>query len=361
MQTKSDVLVAWIVPPKSSPLLKRVLLSLMSSVVIKKPLHASRMRWLLSLLTDGGKLEQSRLDILGYSSSDPSTPRLTAASSPLKNTANFCNFLNSSSMCNVQGSNMDDAPTSNINLCSSASDKMVNTTMAHRKVDDKEKKFLAGESTQHIFVKLSQEDILGVDGSSISMPESPTSGLITPEGANSIADGVQEIRKESDIEWEGPVLDLIVPNNANYKTRQMKTTKTSSIVQFGMLNVSASESPSTTEPPSPQNVSIAGGQTPGVLSGMHILLVEDTPVLQRLASMMLKKLGAEVTIVGDGLQAVELVAQTVGFAYKSSKVEGGIGIQETSTKDFDLILMDCAVSNTIVSPMSCNFFMLLPH
>jgi hypothetical protein len=325
MQTRSDLFIAWVVPPKSSPSLKRVLLSQITSAVIKKPLHASRMRWLLSLLSDGGKLEQSRLEILGYTSSDPSTPRLTSVNTPHRNAGNSCNLQNAS------------LQSSNINLPLKDKDNMLIAKMAPRNLDDKEKSQLPAESTQHIFVKLSHEHILGVEDS-ISMPESPTSGLITPEGANSIADGVQEIRKESEIEWEGPVLDLIVPNNANYKLKQMKTTKSSS-----MLNVSASESPSTTEPPSPLSVTIGGGQTPGVFSGMHILLVEDTPVLQRLASMMLKKLGADVTIVGDGLQAVQAVAQAVDFIHRSREDEG---LQEAPNKHFDLILMDCAVSNT---------------
>ncbi|EYU30421.1 hypothetical protein MIMGU_mgv1a025118mg, partial [Erythranthe guttata] len=41
------------------------------------------------------------------------------------------------------------------------------------------------------------------------------------------------------------------------------------------------------------------------LEGLRVLLAEDTPVQQRVAKVMLEKLGAEVVVVGDRIQAVE--------------------------------------------------------
>ncbi|KAK1261905.1 Histidine kinase 1 [Acorus gramineus] len=61
------------------------------------------------------------------------------------------------------------------------------------------------------------------------------------------------------------------------------------------------------------------------LSGLHILLAEDTPVLQRVATIMLEKMGATVTAVGDGMQVVDALKCMLGAGECT----------------FDLILMDC--------------------
>jgi two-component system, sensor histidine kinase and response regulator len=54
-------------------------------------------------------------------------------------------------------------------------------------------------------------------------------------------------------------------------------------------------------------------------SGANVLLVEDNPVNQRVAMLMLRKLNCEVTLAENGRQALEILAQ----------------------KGFDLVLMDC--------------------
>lgn len=72
------------------------------------------------------------------------------------------------------------------------------------------------------------------------------------------------------------------------------------------------------------------------LEGLRILLAEDTPVLQRVATIMLQKLGASVVIVGDGMQAVDAL----------SALENDSARNETKTGEcplYDLILMDCQV------------------
>ncbi|KAG8373630.1 hypothetical protein BUALT_Bualt11G0044200 [Buddleja alternifolia] len=62
------------------------------------------------------------------------------------------------------------------------------------------------------------------------------------------------------------------------------------------------------------------------LEGLRILLAEDTPVLQRVATIMLEKMGAKVVVVGDGLQAVDALKEM---------------IPSNESLPFDLILMDC--------------------
>ncbi|CAN1122419.1 Histidine kinase 1 [Linum perenne] len=79
-----------------------------------------------------------------------------------------------------------------------------------------------------------------------------------------------------------------------------------------------------------------GNKQTKALDGLRILLAEDTPVLQRVATIMLEKMGATVVAVGDGLQAVDsLDSLVVGIDANTDDPE----IQDTVA--FDLVLMDC--------------------
>ncbi|CAM6128302.1 unnamed protein product [Calypogeia fissa] len=176
-----------------------------------------------------------------------------------------------------------------------------------------------------------------------STPESPLSGLSTPEvsgqstpeipfitgvnnnskGHGAVPDGGQVMRKNG-VETRDLEEDWIV--------RKQKLSPKND-----------NGGPSSTEKPAARPDRSSGENSPAsafvhkALSGMHILLVEDTAVLQRLVSMTLKKLGANVTVVGDGLQAVAAVAETVEATRDASAT------RLSNISQFDLILMDCAM------------------
>lgn len=87
------------------------------------------------------------------------------------------------------------------------------------------------------------------------------------------------------------------------------------------------------------------------LEGLRILLAEDTPVLQRVTTIMLEKMGATVIAVGDGLLAVE--ALTAMLSAEEQR-------RECPTR-YDLILMDCQVSTKLQLPFMNLLMMLYLH
>lgn len=87
------------------------------------------------------------------------------------------------------------------------------------------------------------------------------------------------------------------------------------------------------------------GNQQKALDGLRILLAEDTPVLQRVATIMLEKMGAKVIAVGDGLQAVEAlncISSEKDLKRESPGDDGERGLQTIQeSPPYDLILMDC--------------------
>ncbi|KAI3462363.1 hypothetical protein Pfo_019026 [Paulownia fortunei] len=80
------------------------------------------------------------------------------------------------------------------------------------------------------------------------------------------------------------------------------------------------------------------------LEGLHILLAEDTPILQRVATIMLEKMGAKVVVVGDGLQAVDALKykiQSNEYRDEALPEDGRLKTNHVQSLPYDLILMDC--------------------
>ncbi|KAF8405409.1 hypothetical protein HHK36_010314 [Tetracentron sinense] len=82
------------------------------------------------------------------------------------------------------------------------------------------------------------------------------------------------------------------------------------------------------------------------LEGLCILLAEDTPVLQKVARIMLEKMGATVVAVGDGLQTVDALKCMLSTEERRRKSplqddETRSQTQVMESPPFDLILMDC--------------------
>ncbi|KAL3697509.1 hypothetical protein R1sor_011585 [Riccia sorocarpa] len=122
------------------------------------------------------------------------------------------------------------------------------------------------------------------------------------------------------------------------------------------LHVSSSPSPDIGPFPRvrPRETDFMGA--PNSLQGMHILVAEDNPVLQRLTKTTLLRLGATVECVDNGLEAVQLVL--ANLPRKNSSRSSSFGgsfrrlrnlSREQEEEDgaaqkkrpFDMVLMDC--------------------
>lgn len=123
------------------------------------------------------------------------------------------------------------------------------------------------------------------------------------------------------------------------KSKASETTPTSrspSEPRASTRNLTAKKPPATRLGPS------------NALIGIRILLAEDTPVLQKVATIMLEKMGARVVAVGDGLQAVEIISRSRGVgngAENGGALNTAVNLGSDSVDEFDLVLMDCQVCN----------------
>ncbi|KAJ7551245.1 hypothetical protein O6H91_06G006600 [Diphasiastrum complanatum] len=96
-------------------------------------------------------------------------------------------------------------------------------------------------------------------------------------------------------------------------------------------------------PVRPRKLSLKKRNVCDDLNGIHILLAEDTPVLQRVATIMLEKMGASVIVVGDGLQAVDALLDSHQNSEEqmAQSTQQQRGSTRMAALKFDLVLMDC--------------------
>ncbi|XP_019446887.1 PREDICTED: histidine kinase 1-like [Lupinus angustifolius] len=106
----------------------------------------------------------------------------------------------------------------------------------------------------------------------------------------------------------------------------------------------------TTKSSSSRQSSVTKGAANGkkTLEGLRILLVEDTLLIQRVATIMLEKMGANVVGVGDGQQAVDALYGVLGA--EDGRRESQLKERNTRSSQteilscrppYDLVLMDC--------------------
>ncbi|KAJ0096730.1 hypothetical protein Patl1_29105 [Pistacia atlantica] len=95
-------------------------------------------------------------------------------------------------------------------------------------------------------------------------------------------------------------------------------------------------------PPKEKGSSSSSGCDEEKLRGLHILVVEDTLLLQMVAVKILLKAGATVNAVSDGLQAVEAMTSMIdSLVRRNEAVKKGLEPEPLNNPPYDLILMDC--------------------
>lgn len=138
-----------------------------------------------------------------------------------------------------------------------------------------------------------------------------------------------------------------VSGNLHSQVTTKRPGRSTNIAPIEMMSESTNE----------QDCMVASKSTPchKSLEGLCILLAEDTPVLQRVATIMLEKMGATVIPVGDGLQAVDTLKCKHSSECRRENApqqDGEIRSRTVSQEipSFDLILMDCQVSKHSAKP-----------
>lgn len=130
-----------------------------------------------------------------------------------------------------------------------------------------------------------------------------------------------------------PKPETPLPTVNNQSTSSSGTTS-ESVTRPSTRNVTAKKPPSSRLGPS------------NALAGIRILLAEDTPVLAKVATIMLEKMGARVVAVGDGMQAVETIGRSRGDQSVMESEEAA----PSPVDQFDLVLMDCQVMIHCLTP-----------
>ena len=99
------------------------------------------------------------------------------------------------------------------------------------------------------------------------------------------------------------------------------------------------------------------------LAGVRVLLAEDVAMLQRLAVLMLSKMGAKVVAVSNGEEAVAAVTRSREarmMSQRGSRLCGEEDGNEEGENVFDVVLMDCQVRR-VSSGVATRYLSGLAH
>ncbi|XP_027345481.1 histidine kinase 1-like isoform X2 [Abrus precatorius] len=186
-----------------------------------------------------------------------------------------------------------------------------------------------GDLHESLEIDYTQCDVASSDGSDIS--EMSGSNLV-------IANGEKAVKSHLSSQYQiNNLVDSLNSNDitadATLKSSSPKQASSATGSEYGETHRASSSGRATSRKKS--------------LEGLRILLAEDTPVIQRVATIMLEKMGATVVAVGDGQQAVDALngMPNVEDCRKESLLKDrNTRSSETeilSGPPYDLILMDC--------------------
>ncbi len=174
----------------------------------------------------------------------------------------------------------------------------------------------------HVIVAVRCIEAIDNDHVVVEFRVSDTGIGISPEVTNKIFDAFEQVGDTDDPKHEGTGLGLAIAN-ALVKRMSSKIEIDSEVdkgttFKFSLnLQIAANHTHDAKNAPERLEGSDHGRLRPHL--GLSVLLAEDNPILRGLTSRTLEGLGCQVTVVGDGSEAVNL--------YRQHK--------------FDLILMDC--------------------
>ncbi|XP_044487279.1 histidine kinase 1-like isoform X2 [Mangifera indica] len=154
-----------------------------------------------------------------------------------------------------------------------------------------------------------------------------------PEQSNSSTDPENKSQSNPDLPYSG-----LESGKSKLKAKEIASTSEES--QTGSSK--SKKQKLVSSPSKEKGNSSSSGSDEEKLRDLHILVVEDTLLLQMVAVKILKKAGATVNAVSDGLQAVEAMTSMINsLVRRYEALKKGLEPEPLKHPPYDLILMDC--------------------